>query len=279
MKLQYLGTAASEGIPAMFCQCNTCREARRLGGRNIRTRSQALVDDTLLLDYGADTYLHTLRYGLELGNIHSCLITHVHGDHLVPHEMSYRKVTFAYMEDEETPFTVYGSAEIGAKLEVREDGCVAPDKYQGRVVFQELTAFQPVIIEGYEVIPLKAAHGCEQPLIYAILKDGKSLLYAHDTDHFPEETWAYLRERGLCFDFVSLDCTAGVVPIEYHGHMNFQRDEKVRARMLAEGSADEYTRFVVNHFSHNGHINYDNAIDPAINRGFEVAYDGMTVFI
>ena len=50
MKLTYLGTAAAEGWPAAFCNCDGCRAARRLGGRNIRTRSQALVDDALLLE-------------------------------------------------------------------------------------------------------------------------------------------------------------------------------------------------------------------------------------
>ena len=64
MKLQFLGTAAAEGIPGIFCQCAVCQEARRKGGRFIRTRSQALIDDRLLIDLNADTYLHTLRYGI-----------------------------------------------------------------------------------------------------------------------------------------------------------------------------------------------------------------------
>ena len=51
MKLTYLGTAAAEGWPAVFCNCENCKEAARLGGRNIRTRSQALVNDDLLLDH------------------------------------------------------------------------------------------------------------------------------------------------------------------------------------------------------------------------------------
>ena len=61
MKLTYLGTAAAEGWPAAFCNCDGCRAARRLGGRNIRTRSQALVDDALLLDFPCDAWLHALR--------------------------------------------------------------------------------------------------------------------------------------------------------------------------------------------------------------------------
>ena len=51
MKIQYLGTAAAEGIPAIFCDCKTCQKARKLGGKEIRTRSQAIIDDRLLIDF------------------------------------------------------------------------------------------------------------------------------------------------------------------------------------------------------------------------------------
>ena len=78
LKIRYLGTAAAEGVPGVFCQCALCQHARRAGGRDIRTRSQALVDERLLIDFPPDTYLHTLYGGLELWKIHSCLITHNH---------------------------------------------------------------------------------------------------------------------------------------------------------------------------------------------------------
>ncbi|WP_200915571.1 hypothetical protein [Margalitia shackletonii] len=42
MKLHFLGTAAAEGIPNPHCTCNTCTEARRLGGRNIRSRTSVI---------------------------------------------------------------------------------------------------------------------------------------------------------------------------------------------------------------------------------------------
>ena len=45
MKLTYLGTAAAEGVPALFCRCDFCRYARKAGGREIRTRAGALLDD------------------------------------------------------------------------------------------------------------------------------------------------------------------------------------------------------------------------------------------
>ena len=58
MKLKYLGTAAYEGVPSLFCNCRVCRLSQKLGGRNIRSRSQALVNGELLLDFNADTVRH-----------------------------------------------------------------------------------------------------------------------------------------------------------------------------------------------------------------------------
>ena len=74
MKLKYLGTAAAEGWPAIFCDCDNCRKAMKRGGRHIRTRSQALVDDKLLLDFPADSLMHMLAYGIPMSELHTCLL-------------------------------------------------------------------------------------------------------------------------------------------------------------------------------------------------------------
>ncbi|MCQ2385197.1 MAG: hypothetical protein MJ078_00755, partial [Clostridia bacterium] len=91
MKLTYFGTAAYEGIPALFCECAICKEAARLGGKNIRTRAQALVDDCILLDFGPDTLLHVQKYGIPLYQIPVLLITHSHSDHLYPSDLIARR--------------------------------------------------------------------------------------------------------------------------------------------------------------------------------------------
>lgn len=49
MKVTFLGNGASEGIPALFCECNLCRQARQ---RHIyHTRSQLMINDDLLIDF------------------------------------------------------------------------------------------------------------------------------------------------------------------------------------------------------------------------------------
>ena len=55
MKIRYLGTAAAERTPAMFCNCDVCRRAAALGGKNIQTQTQSLIDDKLLIDFSGDT--------------------------------------------------------------------------------------------------------------------------------------------------------------------------------------------------------------------------------
>ena len=54
MEIQYLGTAAAEGLPALFCDCETCRKARNIGGKEVRTRTQSVVDGKILIDFPPD---------------------------------------------------------------------------------------------------------------------------------------------------------------------------------------------------------------------------------
>ena len=50
MKLKFLGTAASEGIPNPFCNCELCTKARHEGGKDVRTRASALIDGVIQID-------------------------------------------------------------------------------------------------------------------------------------------------------------------------------------------------------------------------------------
>jgi phosphoribosyl 1,2-cyclic phosphate phosphodiesterase len=78
MKFKYLGTAAAEGFPAMFCDCEYCMEARKRKGKNIRTRSQSIINEDLLIDLPADTYIHAINNDLEMFKVggHNIAINH-----------------------------------------------------------------------------------------------------------------------------------------------------------------------------------------------------------
>ena len=117
MKIQILGTAAAEGWPALFCNCEACRRAREKGGKNIRTRAGTLIDDQLLIDFSADTYGNALRFGLDLSRIHTLLVTHDHEDHLYAEDLGTRYTWFAHL-DARSPETllVYGNDRVGSQV-------------------------------------------------------------------------------------------------------------------------------------------------------------------
>ena len=274
MKLKFLGTAAAEGFPAMFCACDNCKKARKWGEKNLRTRSQAIIDDCLLIDYPADTYSHTIIHNIDLHNVKHCLITHTHGDHFYPKDLSYMKKGFASPLPE-YKLTVYGSEDIAPHIEK-----MIPSS-NSHLDFVHLNPFEPIKIDAYTVTALKAYHGTANPYIYIIEKDGKRILYAHDTDYFLPETWEYLETNNIKFDVVSLDCTEGAMDeLDYHCHMCLGRNIKCRNRMLSNGLADDRTIFILNHFSHNGKsATYDEFSPIAEKENFLVSYDGMTVEI
>ena len=277
MKFQYLGTAAAEGIPALFCQCPVCERSRPAGGRNIRTRSQAVIDDTLLIDFPPDTYLHMLAHNLPLPQIHHCLVTHSHSDHWYPADLEMRRVGFAHGQDMGS-FTVYGtSGVIGDVIGmIRQYSLDEGD----RVSFQKVESFVPFAIGEFTVTALRADHDpASVPVIYLIQKDGKSVLYGNDTGIFPADTWDWLAQNPCHLDFVSLDCTAGLLTGFKRGHMGLDSNAIVASRLKELRLADEKTRWCVHHFSHNCQATYDELVPIAADLGFDVSYDGMIVNI
>ncbi len=279
MKFQYLGTAAAEGIPAFWCQCEVCRKSRMAGGRALRTRSQARINEDLLLDFPQDTYAHILTHGIDMAEVHHCLVTHTHSDHLFPKNLSLLWDGFSHME-KGYHITFYGSDKVCAQLCTAVEGKL-DEAGNGRCDLREVKAFDTFSAGRYTVTALPAIHApASGPLFYQISDGDKTILYAHDTHFFGEDVWEYWKETKPYFDFVSLDCTNSCLPLTYVGHMGFAENIQVKERMLAEGLADANTVFVCNHFSHNGiHTVYEEFVPVAAEKGFLTSYDGMTMEI
>ena len=62
MRIIFCGTGAAEGIPCAFCTCRVCREAARLGGKDLRTRFSIQVGERLRVDWPPDSHAHMLRH-------------------------------------------------------------------------------------------------------------------------------------------------------------------------------------------------------------------------
>ncbi|MDR3148103.1 MAG: hypothetical protein LBU00_07005, partial [Treponema sp.] len=188
MELLYMGTGAAEGIPATFCACPVCREAAKRGGREIRTRSQALLDGKILFDFPPDAYAHYLSHRFDLPAIEHLVVTHSHMDHFFPQEFELRSSGFVH--DPPPLLHIYGNEKVGAALlAVLPQG----DQERHRLVFHPLESFERIDVGGYAVTPLPAKHDPSERCLFYLVEGGdRALLYAHDTGFFPAETWDHL---------------------------------------------------------------------------------------
>lgn len=80
MRLRFLGTGTSYGVPRLRCRCAVCTSS---DPRNRRRRTSALVESdgrALLVDVGPDFRAQALDVGLE--RLDAVFVTHFHADHV-----------------------------------------------------------------------------------------------------------------------------------------------------------------------------------------------------
>jgi phosphoribosyl 1,2-cyclic phosphate phosphodiesterase len=80
MRLRFLGTGTSMGVPVIGCRCAVCTSP---DPRNTRTRTSALLRtpaETILIDAGPDFRVQALNAGLR--SLDAVLLTHSHFDHV-----------------------------------------------------------------------------------------------------------------------------------------------------------------------------------------------------
>lgn len=276
MKLHFYGTGASEGVPGFFCECEYCKEARRMGGKNLRLRTCAQVDGELLIDFSMDTYAQTLFRQLDATKINYLLVTHSHDDHLyAPGLMQVKPPMALYQRPRR--LQVFGNGAVEACIR-HEAGKYGRDQEElARYLDVRVIApFDKVTVGPYQVLALPARHDKnEECLIYVVSREGKTLLYGHDSAVFGEEAWESL--KAYRFDCVVLDCTMVEETGIFQEHMGLPDNMVVRERMLREGMADGHTLFIATHFAHLFHPAHERITPIFAEKGFLAAYDDMEV--
>ena len=275
MKVTILGTGAAEGIPALFCNCDTCRRARAAGGRDFRTRTQALVDDDLVIDFPPETFVHLSQAAVDASGIRTVLVTHTHGDHFYPAELLNRVRAYAHDPTAET-LDFYGNADAAAV----SAGLFSCEGLAGRARFSVVRPYETFAAGRYTVTALPAIHTHpEQSLLYLIESDDGALLWGTDSAYFGGDygILGFLTRRGVKLDMVFLDCTRALCEPDPGRHMNAAQVAALAGEMRALGLTDERTFVAATHFSHNGGATCEDLRAFFAPRGIEVAYDGMCV--
>ena len=81
MKLTFLGTGTSQGVPVIACHCDVCTSADERD-RRLRTAALLSTDEgrNILFDIGPDFRQQMLRHKVD--HLDAILITHAHRDHV-----------------------------------------------------------------------------------------------------------------------------------------------------------------------------------------------------
>lgn len=272
MKITLLGTSGAEGWPGLFCRCPVCRVARTEGGKNRRTRSSALIDGVLKLDFPADIHQQVVRADIDLLDLRAILFTHSHDDHLCAAELQYAGPYFV-----PSPITaripIYGPADAICKIQASVDIDRLP--FSLHVLQPDETA----LVAGYRVTPILAQHDPSIVCFNYMITDptGATLLYATDTGWYEEETWRIL-ERNR-FDGVVIECGNGPEQGGYAGHLSIQELSALHARLVASGSLTETTPMVATHFPHLGGLLHEQLEAALAPHGIQAAYDGLELTI
>ncbi len=282
MEFLYLGTASAEGIPAIFCDCPTCRRALAKGGKNIMTRAQALLDGRILFDLGADTYMHFLREGKTLANVTDIFITHSHSDHFTLTDIELRNPAYA-RNCPTQKLNVYVNAFLYQSL-MRGEGLPLGGEIahiREFVHFVQVEPFQPIRLGEYTVTPLPAKHTPlpEQSLLYFVEKDGKGIFYGNDTWIFGEEVDEYLAQNHKTIHLLSLDCTKADTKETYASHLSMAESATIIQRFRERGLMAENAKIYYTHFSHSSGYIFDELQEVAHKYNVEVAYDGLKIDI
>lgn len=276
MIIRFLGTGAAEGVPAMFCNCDVCKRIKELGESEFRSRTQVIVDGTICIDFPPEAYSNSLKFGVNLSALKYLLVTHSHMDHFYAHDFILRGYKYATVEAPQ--LEIYGNEEI-KKVFCECTAREMKPQVTPNIVIKTVHGFEEFVVGGYRVLTVPANHDKnEEALLYYVEKDGMGYLHFYDTGEVKDEIFEFLALSGARVELVSFDCTFAHVPGgENARHMGIANNMAMKQKLLNFGLANDNTKYVITHFSHNSNPIRERLKKLEEEYGVIAAYDGLEV--
>lgn len=152
MKVTFLGTGTSQGVPMIGCECEVCKSS---DNRDNRLRSSILVeveDVTMVIDTGPDFRYQMLR--AEVNKMDAVVFTHEHKDHIAGLD-DVRG--FNYLQKK--PMDIFATERVQSALKREFYYAFETDKYPGVPQLNLVTIKnESFLINGVELQPIEMTH-------------------------------------------------------------------------------------------------------------------------
>jgi phosphoribosyl 1,2-cyclic phosphate phosphodiesterase len=152
MKITFLGTGTSQGVPVVACHCEVCSST---DSRDNRLRSSLLLEDggkTFVIDAGPDFRQQMLRARVD--QLDAILLTHEHKDHIGGLD-DVRAFNFF----QKKAMDVFARHEIHSLIMKEFDYAFTEEKYPGVPdILLHSVGEEPFKVAHLEVLPILAQH-------------------------------------------------------------------------------------------------------------------------
>ncbi|ADR20835.1 MBL fold metallo-hydrolase [Marivirga tractuosa] len=251
MKVTFLGTGTSQGVPVIACDCEVCRS---LDYRDKRTRTSIHIEiegKSIVFDTGPDFREQMLRE--RVSNLDAVVYTHEHKDHTAGLD-DVRSYNFK--QDMDMP--VYGRKQVLEQIQREFAYIFAANKYPGipKVKLHEIEN-KPFQVEGIDILPINVMH-YKLPVFGYRIKD---FTYITDVNHIPEEEKEKIRGSKILV----------LSALQKKSHLSHFNLEQAIAMV-------EELEIPQAYFIHMGHrMGLHRNIEEELPEGMELAYDGLQI--
>jgi phosphoribosyl 1,2-cyclic phosphate phosphodiesterase len=258
VKLTFLGTGTSFGVPQLGCHCEVCQSA---DPRDKRTRVGAVVESStgtrVLLDTPPELRLQLIAAGID--RVDAVLYTHDHADHT--HGIDDLR---AMTVRRAGPLPLYGPKEAFETMAVKfryifdEAFKSTPGTYKPEGKAHPVESGQRFSIADLEVTPARVPHGGLTVFAYRI----GPLAYITDAKSLPPETVAIMKGAKVLV-------INALFRTEHPTHLSIPEAVQAAAEIGAERT----------YLTHLTHDNFHADLEAELPRGIAPAFDGLTVRI
>lgn len=252
MKLKFLGTGTSQGVPVIGCHCEVCTSQNF---KDKRFRSSAMVTTEagkkILIDCGPDFRMQMLQNGEE--QIDAVLLTHEHNDHVIGLD-DLRPLIFRNHKN----IDIYSNKRVGEEVKNRFPYAFADVKYPGAPSFNIHEIDQNFTILQTDIIPVEVMHS--KIPIYGF--KFKKLAYITDASFIsPTE-----KEKLKDLDYLILNCIR---------KDDFHPAHFILPQVLELFEELKPKKMYLTHISH--HLGLHNETEKELPENIFLAYDGLEI--